>query len=182
MPLSSLYSPVLMPDSPIISPHLQDSALAHVEEGLTVFQYFSSVLSSEPPKLVPVINLSFVLKKRNIVRFFLSHFFCFFYIWILRKHCFSFFPENLKPNANTFRVFKLRLWNNDLHDNFFANTWPCPKIKLFSLLIFRLCLVLTRWFWEFFSYQYYPLLKSLLPFSAVMTKRYKISFWRISQD
>lgn len=80
MPLSSLYSPVLMPDSLIISPHLQDSALAHVEEGLTVFQYFSSVLSSEPPKLVPVINLSFVLKKRNIVRFFLSHFFCFFYI------------------------------------------------------------------------------------------------------
>lgn len=80
MPLSSLYSPVLMPDSLIISPDLQDSFLAHTEERLTVFQYFSSVLSSEPPKLVRVINLSFVLKKRNIVRFFLSHFFCFFYI------------------------------------------------------------------------------------------------------
>lgn len=69
MPLTSLYSPVLMPDSLIISPDLQDSALAHAEEGLTVFQYFSSVLSSEPPKLVPVINLSFVLKKRNITIF-----------------------------------------------------------------------------------------------------------------
>ena len=80
MPLSSLYSPVLMPDSLMISPDLQDSALAHAEEGLTVFQYFSSVLSSEPPKLVPVINLSFVLKKENTVRFFLSQFFRFFCI------------------------------------------------------------------------------------------------------
>ena len=80
MPLSSFYSPVLMPDSLMISPDLQDSALAHAEEGLTVFQYFSSVLSSEPPKLVPVINLSFVLKKKNTVRFFLSQFFRFFCI------------------------------------------------------------------------------------------------------
>lgn len=91
MPLSSLYSPVLMPDSLIISPHLQDSALAHVEEGLTVFQYFSSVLSSEPPKLVPVINLSFVLKKKEYSVVFLITIFLFLLYMNIKENIASLF-------------------------------------------------------------------------------------------